>query len=1796
MSLQTDFTVKPYGDDYRANSNYYRVLFKPGVAVQARELTQLQTILQAQIERFGDNIYKRGTIIEGCSLNYHSSLPYVKIKDSETDDTPVNIESYKNLHVRNSSNVTAFVVTTESGFESRNPDLNTLYVKYNSSGSDSNTNVFSHSDTLTVYDPNFKLFRARVIDGSSGFSNADSIEVVSSLAVQNSTGGASFEVGSFNVNDVIQNGVANAIIVEANTTANSEALVLKIRPLSSDLKTANNVKWRFNTGEKINNANTGNSASIVSLIGSGAAGTITTNNLGNINNVNIVRGGSGYYYSPYITASITSNSSISASDIDQLDITPQNFLTNITVANNSLNPIGVGYGVTVDEGVIYQKGFFSRVDKQLVIVNKYSNTGFTRSAGFFTEEDIVNSNEDPSLLDNATGFSNYTAPGSDRLRLTPTLTVLDKIEADANSDFLPIIEFSDGNPYKQNSRTVYNVIGDELARRTHEESGDYVLDQFILTTGESTDFEDNSTSFNINIDPGTAYIKGYRVETTSNYSAPVDKGIDTVSIEDSTIRIGYGSFIEVDELGGVFQFNTGDRIALYSAPRNYVSTSPGSNITPQGSIIGYARIRSLISDSGEIGTPGGSYRLYLFDIEMNSGQNFNRVRSVYYDGINKGVADIKLEGGNAILYDATNSGLVYKPVNALKSANSISYTYRTINQSLTANNTGHITLTPGSNEFFPYTGNLNTVEQREVLVIPNSNFQSRSNTPGTITSTSGNSNIVAGAGANFIASFKAGDHIKVSNSTSSFVAGVSQVVNSSLLTLTSNAPSSITGNAVLYFPRNVPISLNLREERVANVNSNGQLSIYLGTSIANSSGSSASANVSVVYNITANNINPVVKTSNRDILTRVVLANNAGQTLGPWALGVSDVFRLKSVHVIDSTIDFFRFDATSITDNFIEVIGGNNVFSNGDIIRYSARSSSNNIVSVTGLEDDGNYYCVSANNSGFKLSLTENGPIINLGSVDTGADHLISGRPIMFTKDHPNARNETNNFYIDNNQKEDYLDTSYLYLKPRTKEYSSNDTFLIEYDVFTSGAGVKTISSYSINDSANSETLFNSSDINTLELPEMIGTSGAYYDIRDLIDFRPVSSNTIPLTSNPEDSSIINPTEPLGADRFSSNEQKFPVPNSSLTTNIEYYTARNDRVVLNSLGQFVVVKGVPDLLDAYPSEPKDSLTLQYLRIPPYPSLPLALSKDTINILDTKIANEQTGRRKDNFRISTPIDRDQRARIQTKNYRMSDIATLERRLKDLEYYVSFNLAESIAKSRFIPSNSNRAIDRYKFGFFVDPFTDYTFADTDNPEFWSLIDNDTLVPKSSELNFEFFLDTLEDGIFDPEDNNIITLPYVEYELVAQNDATDVPIIENIPLPEPINENIPLPAQVTLPEIFNVDVRTTVTTNTVTQSTTTALEIQKNRSRRDSPPYVFDDFFYTLSTLSGPVEYFINHRDNNMATEFFQSQSPNGPWRSVISSASATAIRSVDITTRSLRLNGNRRIEHPGSLLRKSYGPVGGFLEDQHKITFQHNPENGQYYRVRVYKGERRGGQGRSGTFGYKLYYPIDNIRSSTSVVTTPTNFNYVGVVNSINPPHFSMSMSTANINQFGYIPHGSYVAGSQKFVISVTGLKPNTFHRFSIGDNQDVTDQCTQIRTTTTNTEGLLTDANGAMVFEYMYESGLNNTFSDIQRRYGLLSSTASSKIFNIISVDNASFATGDISLKGYTKITEELSSSYGRVNAPVANTINNSYDYTSNISSINDFTSSLSPSLTDNVITRNWSGGRAFNQYLNVNLL
>ena len=1726
MALETNLNVSPYFDDFDVKKDFYKVLFQPGVAVQARELNQLQSILQNQIEKFGDNVFKRGTIIDGCTITKHDKVPYIKINDLTTDGLQVDVTLYNNLYVRNASNLEAHIKKTVSGLQSRAPDLNTLFVNYINSGNNFATDSFAADETLTVFDKSYPIFNIKVNDGASKFSNSDTVVVMSALAVQNSTGGAA-AAASFAAGSVIQNGVANAVIIEANTTANSSALILKVRPEYSDLISANTIKFRFAAGESIRNATSGVSANVVAIVGSGAVGSITTDSLGKVTAVQVVGQGSGYYVEPHVTiANNSTTSTFTATELGELELAAETFLATIQVANATSVPIGTGYGVTIGEGTIYQKGFFSRVASQFEVVNKYSNTGFDKSVGFYTNESIVNSNQDQSLLDNATGTFNFSAPGADRLKLTPVISVLTKAEADANSEFLPIIEFTDGRPYRVNQDTVYNVIGRQLAARTYEESGNYVIDQFLTLTKDSGTFSDTASLVNMNIDPGKAYINGIRIETIDNYKQNMNKGTTKLNDPASQTRLGYGNYFEVDELAGSFNFDIGGEVELHSTAANYLSTG-STTITSPGAKIGTARIRTFAWQSGDVGNANAVYRMYLFDIKMDAGKNVKDVRSIYSSSGNKAIADTVVSATlGAVLYDTVDSSLLFKLKNATSNVSNITYQYRTINASETSNSDGYVVLNLPSNEYFPYTEELNTSEKRDLVVIPNGNFKSQIAATGSI-EVFGNT-LVTGTGTLLSAEFAPGDWVLISNTTggNSTFNQISSIANSTSMTLTTACSKTYSGGHIrLYYPQNIPISLTNKATKWANVDSSNSqvMTIYFGNNVANAtSNAAASMPVSVVYNAQRNNVSSAAKTSNRGNYARIRIANNNSAGIrGPWPLGVSDAYRLRGVWRKDATVQDITFDvstniANSGTANaFITVT--NNPFANGDSLVYSNAAG---VGVLGGLANGSTYYAVYANTSGFALSATRGGANLTLTS-NSSSTHKFTGNTMYFTENTYGVTDVTNQFYIDSGQNEDFLDISKLVRKPRYDTLAANDVLLVKFDAFQSASGVKTISSYTINDSANLASLVSDVSINTMELAEFEGKTGIYYDVRDCVDLRPSAANTInyvtdisSVAAGANAASIINPTLPSNANYFSSASAFFPVPNSTLSANVSSYLGRVDRVIINSIGGFEIRNGEPGISPVLPPAQDNALTLQIYNIPPYPSLPEVLSAEMIAITDTKVMSAISGKRKNAYTIKPSISAAQRTRIQQRRYTMADIGSLDKRIKDLEYYVSFTLAEALAKARFIPSSLDAALDRFKFGFFVDPFTDYVYADVGSTEFYATIRSDQLGPYLRELNLQF----KPDGT--GQENGILTLPYNEFVIGEQSIATAGPL--------PV-------ANTTANTVANTTGNVVVTT--VTQRIESTVARERSSSVSDSGT-VFEEFVYRFSSLSGPAELYVVSRDNAISATVYQGASENGPWTATQTSASATSITNADIARlyQIRQLNDGRGVEHVGSIERKSYPTgidSGTFLEDQFKITWTHNPAAGQYAKVRIYKGKKRGGlfggEGRTGTYGYLLQYPTDSVTTSTITTANPNTFEFTGVIHDITPSSFTITNSLINYSDFGLGFDQQYIADSQKFIISVCGLKPNTNHTFTF-DGENRTSKCSQVRTSTTNTTGLRSDENGIMTFDFYYDAGLDEAATDVTAQNRIISNIAGQKRFVIENTDGTSRAAGAITLAYYSNLS------------------------------------------------------------------
>ena len=910
MSIQSNLSVSPYFDDYNYDADYYRILFKPATAVQVRELNQLQAILQRQIEEFGDTILQRGTLLDGCQATFSSAVPFVKLLDETVEGAAVNVASYVGLFAKgDTGNTTALIVDSVNGFVAQDPNLKTLYLRYLDSGADSNTSTFARGETLEIYDNDRRLYGVTVNAGSTSFSNSDTVVILSAIEVQNTSGGTTFANGTLQVGENIVDSVTNATvtILEANTTANTQAITLKVKPLADQLALANTTSWTFSNNSSVTSSNTANSIRITRIIGSGATASVTTQPGGEVSTITLGQSGSGYTVLPHVTISTTTANS---TNINSLSLIPKNYLARVTIGDNitdegiTANTIGVGYAMTITEGKIYQKGHFLRVAPQSLIVSKYSNTQSDVAVGFQTVETFANASVDTSLNDNAAGYLNENAPGADRLKLVPQLTLKTFAQADNDPEFFPIYKFSEGRAYSQLVAPQYNKIADELARRTFEESGNYTLNPFEITTRSTIDIASSDTTFTYLIDPGLAYINGYRVETVRNFAKNVDKSKVATTVANSSLDLVYGNYVRCNEFVGLHAFSTAQLVELHGTAGDAISVNAGVFASPNNQI-GTARIRSIVHETGIQGTSDAVYRVYLFDIRMDTSKNFKNVKSIYSAD---GIADIILETDPststsiAVLKEIKKNSLVVDTQKPLASTSNIRYKYRTSKEAVTVAANGLITFANNTGAEWPYSGALTTTEKNELIIIPENNLIANSNLTGTVTA---NSTVgLTGSSTAFLTDLEVGDYIIVGANTSQIVS-ITSISNNEIATFEpSGQLNGVSGASFAkVYPKDIPIALANRSAMTANI---------LGTSLTLDIDITMDAanTATVVYNQLVNGATVVDKPATRTAYIKIQANTHTAGVSGPWCLGIPDVFRLRGVYAGANT------SATNITDEF----------------------------------------------------------------------------------------------------------------------------------------------------------------------------------------------------------------------------------------------------------------------------------------------------------------------------------------------------------------------------------------------------------------------------------------------------------------------------------------------------------------------------------------------------------------------------------------------------------------------------------------------------------------------------------------------------------------------------------------------------------------------------------------------------------------------------------------------------------------------------------------------------------------
>ena len=289
---------------------------------------------------------------------------------------------------------------------------------------------------------------------------------------------------------------------------------------------------------------------------------------------------------------------------------------------------GVGSAVSIAPGVYFIRGSFVDVSSDKIFLDPYSNTPSYR-VGLTITEEIITAKDDDSLYDNAKGFSNFAAPGADRLKIKLTLSKK-LLTDDDDKTFVELLRVDNGEVKKLQNKSNYNLIRDYFAERTYEESGNYAINDFdievrdslndrlgnegVYFSGQSTD-EGNIPSEDlmaVSVSAGKAYVKGFDVENTATKIIDVEKPRETKTVTNALVPFEMGTLIRVNNVQGtpLFGVNNNSNIVRLQGQRRGTSTTAAT-----GTEIGQARVYNFsLTDSAQVDL-STSWDLYLFDVQ-----------------------------------------------------------------------------------------------------------------------------------------------------------------------------------------------------------------------------------------------------------------------------------------------------------------------------------------------------------------------------------------------------------------------------------------------------------------------------------------------------------------------------------------------------------------------------------------------------------------------------------------------------------------------------------------------------------------------------------------------------------------------------------------------------------------------------------------------------------------------------------------------------------------------------------------------------------------------------------------------------------------------------------------------------------------------------------------------------------------------------------------------------------------------------------------------------------------------------
>jgi len=347
----------------------------------------------------------------------------------------------------------------------------------------------------------------------------------------------------------------------------------------------------------------------------------------------------------------------------------------VIVAALETNPVGYGTRVSVSEGAYFVAGNFVYNAPESIILEKYTADANARIV-YIVHEETIGSAMDPTLKDNAAGSPNDSAPGADRYSITLELAKqpLDLADRD-EANIIQLLLVKHGK-VQSAVRTEYSELGDILAKRTYEESGNYTVRPFQINIKEYLNDGTNGGQYTtaelralypsqftgateeiknaaanafgdarlaVGLEPSVAYVNGYRIQLEDTAYVPVEKARDEDTLAEQSFAAIYKNYIDVNGTVGL---------------PDIVGFTPLELRKSDNTLIGSARARSFKWVTGT------TYRLYLFDVLLSGGYAYSDIAKVYhsYGTLDPFSANVV----SSSLGAAPNSMLFRLPVNNVK--------------------------------------------------------------------------------------------------------------------------------------------------------------------------------------------------------------------------------------------------------------------------------------------------------------------------------------------------------------------------------------------------------------------------------------------------------------------------------------------------------------------------------------------------------------------------------------------------------------------------------------------------------------------------------------------------------------------------------------------------------------------------------------------------------------------------------------------------------------------------------------------------------------------------------------------------------------------------------------------------------------------------------------------------------------------------------------------------------------------------------------------------------------------------